>query len=360
MIKIAQLASYDANVGDNIATLNIRKKINELFDNQVEWESVNILNFFDARHNIGFCKSKFKKISEDNDMLIVGGGGLIEGDYKYETRFKLPFNEEILSVIKIPIVSFGIGVNYFRSRKRSQISPEGLKNLKSFIDRCELFSVRNDGSHEILMNFFNDSKIQEVPDPGLIFGFEMGQKEDIVDGFFQPAWNGGEDIIKGRDLNDMNLDKISKIVEHYNLKVIPHCSKDYRFPLNKDLFHWTQEQFSELVKYENFIKLFQTYYDFDFSVAMRGHSQLCAIGLNLPSIYFSTQDKLLNFSKKNNFMEYNVDIKEEHWNLKLAEKINKLKNDKNYLKEWYNIRDVNMHNYKAQFNTFSEKIKKLL
>ena len=61
MIKIAHLASYGINAGDNIASYNIRKRLNEIVDQKIEWSSVNILPFHDVRNNVEYSKNLFKK-----------------------------------------------------------------------------------------------------------------------------------------------------------------------------------------------------------------------------------------------------------------------------------------------------------
>tara|TARA_B100000287_G_scaffold407194_1_gene432406 strand:- start:1683 stop:2768 length:1086 start_codon:yes stop_codon:yes gene_type:complete len=359
VIKIAQLASYDINAGDNIATYNIRKGIENLTDEEVYWKSVSILPFVNNKNSKNFCISEFKKISAENDILIVGGGGLIEGDNKFDTKYKLPFSKDTLKHITIPIVCFGVGVNYFRNSKRSSISPEGLENLEAFVKKCRLFSVRNDGSHEIMTELLPNlkEKILEVPDPGLIFEYEHYRRPKVAVGFFQPAWNNGKDVIKSRNLTNNNLSKLNTIIEDTDLKVLPHTGKDYNFPISsKDRFIWQLKEFKDLVIYKNFMDIFKEYQNYDYGVVMRGHGQLCSIGLNVPSIYFSTQDKVLDFSNKNGFENYTVDITETEWHNKLKRKIDRLKTDKAYLEEWYDIRDQNMSTYRDIFTNYCREI----
>ena len=85
------------------------------------------------------------------------------------------------------------------------------------------------------------------------------------------------------------------------------------------------------------------------SVAMRGHGQLNAIAVNMPSLYFSTQDKVRDFSLKNGFGNYNIDIKEKEWQQKLNHCMNRMLNDESYLKQWYEIRNEKMLEFRQQF-----------
>ena len=70
------------------------------------------------------------------------------------------------------------------------------------------------------------------------------------------------------------------------------------------------------------------------------NGQMISIGLNIPGIYLSTQDKVRDFSVNNGFKNYDVDIREPNWfeTLKLKRKLLTEK-DSTYLKEWYEIRD---------------------
>ena len=87
---------------------------------------------------------------------------------------------------------------------------------------------------------------------------------------------------------------------------------------------------------------------------------MIALGVNLPSIYFSTQDKVRDFSYRNGLEDYNVDIEDPEWHAKLNEKIYRLKTDKEYLQNWYEIRDKTRAKYTKDFYDFCHKIKDLL
>ena len=93
---------------------------------------------------------------------------------------------------------------------------------------------------------------------------------------------------------------------------------------------------------------------------MRGHGQLVSIGSNTPSLYLSTQDKVLNFSTKNGFEDYNIDVLEYDWLGKLQRSYDKLLNDKEYLQNWYNIRNKMMPLYNSSYQDFCNKTAQVL
>ena len=48
MINIAHFGSYNINVGDNIALLNIRKGVEKTVDKKINWNSVDIKEFHNS------------------------------------------------------------------------------------------------------------------------------------------------------------------------------------------------------------------------------------------------------------------------------------------------------------------------
>ena len=244
MKRIAHFGSYDANVGDNIALLNIRKGVEKALQSEVSWKSVCISKFHNSpggMNNIEYIKHKFGQINEQNDMLIIGGGGLIESNNRpdNQTKWKLPFTEETLSELTIPIVCFSMGINYFRNYPK--LDDNATRSLKSLQEHSTLFSLRNDGSVDIYKDIFN-KECEELPDPGLIFDIEhiMDRKQRIQKGFFQPAWNNNRIQMVGRGFSLENLQKMCAYCDFNNLKIMPNTKKDYNFPY-KDFIYKNHE-----------------------------------------------------------------------------------------------------------------------
>jgi polysaccharide pyruvyl transferase WcaK-like protein len=356
MIRIAQFGSYDANIGDNIALFNIRRVLNSIVEDEIKWNNLHIGVFHNHRNDIKRSKEIFKKVCENNDLLILGGGGLIEGG-SFATGWKLPFNEEILENITIPVICFSLGINYFRNWQF--MSPDGISNLKKLVEKSSLFSLRNDGSVDIFKKL-SDQVVIETPDPGLIFDntLQIPRRSNIEKGFLQTAWNNKPQQMVGRGFTKENLESILQTSVENNLINFPHTPKDYNFPLRPMAYQ--EEEFKELLKLDKFTSVIDDYKLYDYSVALRGHGQMIAIGVNLPSIYLSTQDKVKNFSYRNGFEEYNVDINESDWHKKLNYKINLLKKDEEYLNNWYNKRDRFITSSTTNFYSFCTEIGDLI
>lgn len=354
-IKIAHYGSYDRNVGDNIAIYNIRKCLESLScDAIIEWTNINANEFYKNGNNIDYCKKRWGDISKNHDCIIVGGGGLIQGTQtSFGTGGTIPFNKEIYKNIDIPVVFFAVGINYFRGSDK--FTDKGKKSLEEALNGAEIASLRNDGSIKSLedLNLKLYKNIHEVPDPGLIFDYNKPDTLNIRSGLLQPALNGKKINLGRFTASDISV--LKKLIDDFNLRIIPHTKLDFQF-LQKNKYTWKEDNHKERALFSNIDNTIKEYLKYDFVIGMRGHGQLCPIGLNMPSIYFSTQDKVRDFSYRNGFSNYNVDARDKDRANLLTHKVNLLMNDKDYLNNWYTIRNKNMSIWKKQFTSYCEKI----
>ena len=368
MLKIAHFGAYGTNIGDTVALNNIRLQISKHIDEAIEWVPINIIGFLDCKNDKSYVLKTFRELTKDCSALFIGGGGLLEGGPFNDTYtgWKLPFNDEIFEELdlEIPIYVIGAGINYFRSV--AGFTEKGVKGLTSLIDKAAIFSLRNDGSMDAAKEMLPPSvfeKIIEVPDPGLIYDYqydrltiaEMQNKTKVL----QPAFNGGQNIMIGRFLNNENFNKIIRIPVELGLKILPHTPKDYmHFPLHVAGYNmvWDKQHFQKYSSIDSYQELLNYYSEVGCSIAMRGHGQMIALALNVPSIYFSTQDKVLNFSKRNDLMDFNVDIAEPGWYIKLNNLFTRITTDEDFLNSWYDIRDTLVSRYQEQFRELCKQI----
>ena len=428
--KIAHLGAYDTNIGDNIALYKVREHLEKEIDGPVEWTKVELKDFYEKSMDKQYCIARMKEISNSHDMLIIGGGGLIQQQKpKYPNRFNLPFYKEVLDVIDIPIACLSVGFNVFRRPKTirnpdntngiafeecESMSPVFLENLLLLIDKSSFFSFRNDGSLDKIMPYFEEhfktsskfdklpKEIPTTPDPGLIFDKELDRKDTLKNGVLQVAFNGNPEIMSGRFKgNFLNLAIMGEIQEALDLKVFPHCNKDYRFTqplqgsslrissqaeqhyrtvpkfekllyqgtLSEDDYILSQDQFLKNVDYNNFNKIIDRYFEYDYSIAMRGHGQMIAMGLNVPHISLSTQPKVYHFGVDNGFEDYTLDVIKDtepdnlfldSYTRNLIDMTERLCNDKEYLTTWYDKRDVFIGQCKEKFSWMCNTVKEIL
>lgn len=338
-MKIIHIGVYDRNIGDNIALANLQRSLGMYIPN-VEILGYDIQQLWNKKNSVQYYRALYNDwVVKKIDAIVVGGGGLIEyGGYEnYHSGWKLPFWEESLKFTKIPIFFYGVGVNIFRGG--INYSPKAKKALQDTVNHSRAFGIRNDGSYNKLKDWIgiDTSKVDIVPDPGLLHldRFKIQRKDTVSILGFQPAINQSQGINNERFLTDDNL----KVIKNHfkDTLTYPHTIKDFAFgdPIV------SSGKFKEKYRtFENLDLFLKKYIHIDHIIAMRGHGQMISMGLNIPGIYLSTQDKVRDFSYENGFKDYNVDITEEDWYGKLKEK-HKLLTQKNssYLNEWYELRD---------------------
>jgi len=348
-MKIGHIGSYNRNFGDNVAILNARNEFNKQIKN-IEWQSLDIQsNFWNRQNEIGYT---IKLINSFNfDAVLVGGGGLIEcaGYENNSTKFKLPFNKKILTSLNCPVFFIGLGINVFRGMEK--FTDEAKKALSEVIEFSSCFSLRCDGSIDILKNMglYDKSKVQEIPDPGLIYDFEKDKNYELKELYVQPAFNASPTINNNRFKGTKNLEKFLSFVNNHKLQAISHTPKDF---INLKNFKYDRTRVDNLIQFKNTNKFIKEYMLNDFGISMRGHGQMIPMGLNIPGLYFSTQDKVRDFSLQNGFSDYNIDISEKDWYEKLNDKYLKMLNDKEYLNNWYNIRNEKIKGWKLRIKQF--------
>ena len=350
-MKILHLGVYNRNIGDNIALYNIRKAIDS-YRSDIEWVYHTIQDFWNRNNDPSYTVKVLNKYNAN--LIIVGGGGLIEqGVYSGKgTGYKLPFNKDILQQINCPVVFYGVGVNEFRGNK--EYSEKASKAIQEIINHSAAFSVRNDGSLGKLSNTVNvnTDKVKIVPDPGLLYleYLNIPYKLKLGTITLQPAFNSNSSINKNRFNN--KLDNFKKIFANYSY--LPHVDKDFEKAGKNSIV--PKQNWKDLCQFKSLPTFLEFYKQVDGVVAMRGHGQLITIGANIPGIYFSTQDKLLDFSNLNGFEKYNVDIQEINWEQKLVDNIENLRfNNNGYLEEWYHIRELKLPNWYSMNNKFIEE-----
>lgn len=332
MTKIIQMGSYGRNLGDTLALHHIRKAINTY--KPCKWVSLPFRNKLDPH------------LINQHDMLVIGGGGLIEGNtwgLKDGNHWKLPITVANIRSIRIPIVVFAVGFNFFRTH--SKLSTKGVENLHALIEQSALFSVRNDGSYEELCDVYKGGKAQEIADPGLIWDKLCDERQSLspdTPGCFNIAVNSPR-VMQTRRITNQD---ITDIANRYKLNVIPHTVDDVNARLK------CKYAFSDITDYSS-LRYLNGYNLYGYSIAMRGHGQLTSFGKRLPSITLATQNKMSDFCKKYELEDYCVDTQDSDWKDKLGVMIKRMTQDPKYLARWYEIH----RRYQPQFNqTFNDFI----
>ena len=347
-MKIAQLGFYGTNTGDSAALFNIRRYLPK----DIEWTSIHMEAQGSARQPLYEIVNFFIDANNKYDMILVGGAGLVEGGKwnNSTTGWKLPFNKQILDIIEIPIVVFGVGFNFFRGM--AKLSSEGKKNLSLLIDKAKLFSVRKDGSYEELMKAVTPSKyIYEIIDAGGMQEIELPEKKEMKIGCFNPTMNGGECWTS----RNIPLKELIEVIQSHQMKAHTHGPKAYCAAYRQLDYIISEDKFMNNLK-EDFQRNIEIYNDVDFVIPMHQHGQLFCFGKNIPYITIASMEKMLFQDKKLGLDEYSVDTSLDNWVSILDKKIIRLKTDEDYLKQWYTIRKVRIDKLRKDFKDFCRKV----
>lgn len=331
MLRIVQIGSFGRNLGDIIALRKIRESLSDL---DVKWTNHDFRTPPDKNFN-------------SHDACIIGGGGLFEGGVYSHSKsgWKLGITE--YNMPKIPIFICGVGLNDFRGIP--SVTGKGLKALKALLDTAKIASVRSDGTYEKIKKL-TGLDILEIPDPGLISNVTKQRITNPKKGCISVAHNSNTKIIKHRKFNNSSL---KRIIDKHKLDVFPHTQKDYmrgfRYTFGSLELHKQCKQFS--------YDFLNKYIEYDYCIAVRGHGQLVPIGMNIPTITLSTQDKLLDFSKKNGLMRFTADTSQPYFEKTILGMIESLKTRTSYLNEWYEITTQIREKSHKQYNDFIDRLK---
>ena len=107
-------------------------------------------------------------ILADYDLVLVGGGGTIDGSPNHtESGMALPLSGDAIRRSPTPLAFVALGYNLFPGQTLHCRDPL-IDVLTACRERGFPFSVRNDSSHERLVEAVGDAArdVVEVPDPG--------------------------------------------------------------------------------------------------------------------------------------------------------------------------------------------------
>ena len=268
------------------------------------------------------------KINASCDLLLVGGGGMLDGgrgDRNAGMGFDLPY--DLLLKITVPVVFYAVGFNLFD--KQIYWNLDKLRRHIKYVAAQSkmIFSVRNDGSLARLQEVLGDDAdgIVEVPDPGMYVPTTDTDHPEILQGkdnilvqiagdnpfsrFSAGLWRYvpivGKRVLRRRLLQQLQylgkaLQAIAK-KNDVNYILCPHLVRDYTVTgkfvdnINKGFsrfnFNSTGIQRGSRAAHS----FFDIYKKVSLVIGMRGHSVICGVGLSTPTIALSSHSKVKGF-----------------------------------------------------------------
>lgn len=257
-----------------------------------------------------------KTIQEINaaDILIIGGGGLFLPDSNPNkiSGWQWAVSKEQISNVKVPVIIFSVGFNYF---KEQHISALFIESIHSLVMHAAFVGLRNMGSVRAIRDILTDERLREkvVYQPctttliSKMYGFEKknnGKRIGVNIAFDRRERRFGKDeaaILK------QVAKAVCKMKEMgYQITYIAHSDEDLNFlgyldaeNVNYKVKNLTNKLPGEVVR---------CYKKMDLVMGMRGHAQMIPFGVGCRIISLGTHDKMRWFLEDIHALDWYIDL----------------------------------------------------
>lgn len=375
-LRVIQLASYRGNIGDNANVTGTRRLLNQNLGCAIQYTDLEYLEYEpDPRWGGKTFDSEFVNLVNQHDLLLIGGGGFFElavEDSISGTPINIPF--EILEQIKTPIVFYALGFHVLHGLDDNRKTKFGqyLDYLLSS-DRI-LVSLRNDGSLKTLQKIYGDkydSRVFKCPDGGFFTFSRDHYHPELNPGHIniaiQLAGDGlgwrfpAANRVTGNKLKRL-LGKTEKSPDAYNtflkrlgqtitgllkkspdcrIILIPHVPEDYR--IINDFIPYIGPPYVRrnltVAPYvhgqEGHDYVFDLYSKCDLTIGMRFHTNVCSVGLQIPSIGLVTYEQIADLYEELSIPSRAVQVNDDSFEPVLTSLIGQSLRDKEKIRQQY-------------------------
>ena len=299
VLRVLHLASFAGNTGDLANHAGTRRMMTEQLTFSLEFTNLEIREFYWKQRSFD---DAFVQYANGFDLLIVGGGNYFELWVEHSaTGTSIDITPEHLAKLKVPTLFFALGVDTGQG-----YSEKAITRFAAFIEtvlaRHDLFvCVRNDGSTRALREVLGEetsSRIPCIPDGGFF--------ADPFNGVFADVKSNRIGINIAGDMLDRRFDRgfgvenflreladscivLMDIKTELHIELIPHIWRDCTLiarllPMFPDPYLRRRIAVSRLDATETGLANFlDTYRGCDLVLGMRFHSNVCPIGMCVPS-----------------------------------------------------------------------------
>lgn len=326
-MKILHLASFAGNVGD-IANhesfyVNLKENINE----DIQIDKLEIREFY-KNSQLRYFDESFVDLVNRYDLFVFGGGNFFELKWDYSTT-GTTFNIDLALLKKIttPIFINGMGIDIGKGYNEENIEKFRAFLHELFNETNVFFTVRNDGSMEVVRRYFSEfeEKIHVIPDHGFFindveFIKEYHSKDKKYIGI-NLAIDMPEVRFKNRSYEDFCDDLaelLDYVVDELDKEIIffPHILTDYEAILKltskmNNLHTRTHVSIAPLIQ-NNELSLLKLYKDCHLVIGMRNHTSICTVGLQIPSLAIVSYEKPKKIYEEINLVDRFIDINDSN------------------------------------------------
>ena len=348
-MKILHIASFKGNIGDNANHLGFRYTLSTLYPSlKFQFTDFEIRSTF--RNEKSFNDQEFIDLANQHDMIFFGGGNFFElwVDHS-QNNTSVNISIEVLKTIKTPIIFYALGFDISMG-----FSSEGISKFCLWLDyvvtrKDFVLSLRNDGSLNTMQRTLPKKYhqyFQKIPDGGFfiknliesinskaskspLIGINIAG--DMLDVRYHQSRSSINYISFLEEFKSM-IHVLLKEDTQLKIKFFPHIYKDYK--VINDLLSILNEKYAReriLVHHyacgdEFALNTFKSYQECDLILGNRFHSNVCAIGLSIPTIGLLNYSQIKYLYEDLNLIDRVVDIRDKGFSklllIKIKESIN--------------------------------------
>jgi SAM-dependent methyltransferase len=306
--KVIHFSYYSGweNAGDTVLSKCVRDNFNAL--QSIAWSLEKVTN--------PVTEQLVTNINSKHYM-VIGGGGLLLPDSNPNSisGWQWAISEQQLDQIKVPIIVYGIGYNFFIGQ---QPGPLFIESLKKFIERASFFSLRNGGSIKAVESLVGEtlsSKIHFQPCPTTVIRRvdksappkHKTRNIGINIAYDRYPLRYGADIYVILDQVALALKDISN--KGYQIFNICHLENDAKFELTLDAHDVPYKSIN--LQYSLPKETYQTYCNMELVMGTRGHAQMIPFGLNTKIISLGSHNKLRFFLEDIDALDWLINLKKD-------------------------------------------------
>ncbi len=361
-IKVLHLASFSGNIGDFANHQGFYKKFRTKIPSK--FTQLEIRKFYKSRSEMRFNNS-FIRLVNKHDLLVIGGGGFFDLRWDYShTGTTIDFSERIIKAIKIPVLVNAMGYHEFNQVKENNIIK--FKNFLNNITKNEnwFVSIRNDGSLMRMRKRYGNlvSKILVVPDNGFWFKPRKYNKYflkdnntiwiglNITNELFDKKFNRDINVEFLNDNMGKFINKVLKENNNYKFILFPHTYKDIITMgkvINKIDDNFIRERIVVaplFVKEESMEQVFDLYRICSCVIGMRFHTNVCCIGMNIPTLGLAGHEQILSLYNEVGLSDRCITINNKYFVDELHDKLIASLNNIEQIKSEYSRINLKLKN----------------
>lgn len=252
------------------------------------------------------------QVINSGKALVIGGGGLFLPDTNANTisGWQWAISKEDLDKIRVPVIVYAVGWNYFKGQDASDFF---IDNLRFLIDRACFVGIRNMGSILAIEREIGPSKLCYQPCITTLIREvykDLPPKKETGRIAFNMAFD--REKLRYGEEREIILSQVAQAArtiaeKGYEIVYVMHCPNDIKFiPYMKragikfkvmDTTMWIPD------------KLIRFYNEVDCVIGMRGHAQMIPFGVNCEIISLGSHEKMKWFL---------MDIDSENWYIDLT------------------------------------------